>query len=120
MILRNGKPVTIQELESIGMDGRPLKKPSGYQMPQMVRERQPRKTWAENNPKKAAKAAAAREHLRTVAAVLICQRGEVKLSDLAVAAKLPIPGIGLACNRARIRVECRPGRVRVAVEVMEL
>ena len=116
-ILCNGLPVTIQELESIRMDGKPMSAPV-YQMPKMVRQRQPKKPWAHYNPEKAAKNVAAREHLRTVAAVLICQRGEVKLSELAAAAKMPIQGIGLACNRARIRVACRPGRVRVAVEVM--
>lgn len=113
----NGKPISIAELERRRIDGQPMPAPT-YQMPRMVQSRQPRKTYAQNNPAKVAKAAEASARLRAVAAAAIYHSGEIKLSDLAVAAKLPIPGIGLACNRARIRVEPRPGRVRVAVEVM--
>jgi hypothetical protein len=134
MILRNGKPVTIQELENTRIDGQPMhrvglcpfdgvRKDQAKRPPKTAKVKPPprRQTWAEKNPTAAREVRERRDRLRELAFRMIAEgNGQAALLDLAARADIPVRGIGMACMHAKIRT-MRVGRNRcVAVEVLPL
>ena len=135
-LTRNGKPVTIEELQRIRIDGKWMSRPRcndftgnwsdlgpGQDHPPEPEASKPGPKGRHGKPKSGRVEAAEaerrqeRQRLREIARRMLAS-GPVRLLDLAKEAGIPAAAIGRRCLGARIRtVSEKPGRT-LAVEVM--